>query len=221
MVPQPWLKGKKKRSIEKDYDFYDPPLRVWEKISGVSWKYKERKEFYETRDLALMCILYISTSRVSEIVRSIVKGGYSLSIQKKHFIDNARKNYIMLRMVPIHKRMRIETIEDYPKRVEIPLPLKGGLTLFTDPIVKYLSLLEDEDELFKFRTRRAWTIVNFVSGEFPHYLRDMGLKMWLRVFDRDIVRLQHFSGHKEIKNLARYLQSTWLESSKKILRMKL
>lgn len=221
MVPQPWLIGVGKRSIERDYNFYDPPLRVWEKISRSTWEYKEREEFYETRDLALMCVLYLSTARISEIVRAKVKGGYSPSIQKKHFIDNARKNYLMLRRVPIFKRMRIEKMKDYPLRIEIPLPLKGGLTLFTDPIIKYLSLLEDEDELFKFMTKRAWTIVNHITGEFPHYLRDMGLKMWLRLFDMDIVRLQNFSGHKNIENLAKYLQSTWIESSRKILRMKL
>jgi len=117
--------------------------------------------------------------------------------------------------------MNIEKMEDYPLRSEIPFPLKGGLTIFTDPIVQYLDLLEDEEELFKFGTKRAWQIVNHITGEFPHYLRDMGLKMWLRLFDKDIVRLQNFSGHKRISNLAKYLQSTWIESSRKILRMKL
>jgi len=219
LAPQPWLIGIIKRSVEKDYRFYDPPKIVYEKITKSVWPYKERKEFYELRDLTLMCILYLSTARVSEIVRSKVKGGYSPSIKKNQFIKIG--NYLMLRRVPIFKRMNIEKMSDYPLRSEIPFPLKGGLTIFTDSIIDYLDRIEEENELFKFNTKRAWQIVNYITGEFPHYLRDMGLKMWLRLFDKDIVRLQNFSGHKDIKNLARYLQSTWIESSRKILRMKL
>lgn len=219
MAPQPWLEGIRKRSVERDYKFYDPPRRVYDKITKTSWEYKVRQEFYNLRDLALMCILYISTSRASEIVRSKVKGGYSPSINKSQFVPIG--NYLMLRMVPIFKRRNVEIIVDYPLRNEIPFPLKGGLTIFTDPIVSYLELLEDNEELFKFNRIRAWQIVNHITGEFPHYLREMGLKMWLRIFDKDLVQLQHLSGHKRLENLAKYLQSTWIESSRKILRMKI
>lgn len=215
--PQPWLIDVARRSIERDYKMYDPPKLIWKKITKSSWPYKVKKEYFKTRDLALMCILYISTARASEIVRAEVKGGFSSSIKKSQFVKIG--SYLMLRNVPIFKRMDIETMRDYTFRNEIPLPLKGGLTLFTDPIRKYLDLLNDEDELFKFKTKRTWQIVNHITGEFPHYLRDMGLKMWLRLFDMDIVRLQDFSGHSRIENLAKYLQSTWRESSSKILSM--
>ena len=222
-MPQPWLIGVKKRSVEKDYRYYDPPKRVYDKITSTTWEYKgstEQQSFYHTRDLALMCILYISTARVSEIVRATVKGGNSPSITKQQFVT-IDENYLMLRNVPVHKRMNVETLEDYPKRIEIPFPLKGGLSLFTEHVQEYLQLIDSEEELFKFGRERAWQIINHITGEFPHYLRDMGLKMWLRIFERDIVTLKYFSSHQRLDNLAKYLQSTWIESSKEILRMKL
>jgi len=222
-MPQPWLRGVSKRSVEKDYRYYDPPKRVYDKITSTTWKYKgstEQQSFYHKRDLALMCILYISTARISEIVRANVKGGNSPSITKQQFVT-IDENYLMLRNIPIHKRMNIEHVEDYPTRIELPFPLKGGLSLFTGHIQNYLIHVQEDEELFKFGRERAWQIINHITGEFPHYLREMGLKMWLRLFERDIVKLQDFSGHRYLTNLAKYLQSTWIENSQQILTMQL
>lgn len=154
-----------------------------------------------------------------EILRGKVKGGFLPSITTDQFVEVG--DYLMLRRVPVVKRRDVAEISDYPLRNEIPLPLKGGLTVFTKPIVEYLEKLKPEEELFKFRRARGYYIVNHITGEFPHYLREMGLKMWLRLFEKDLVRLQEFSGHATLENLARYLRSTWEESSPKILGAKL
>lgn len=216
-MPLSWLEGIIKRSVEKDYQFYDPPHIIWRKINRDVWEYKRRTD-YHLRDLALMSILYLSTSRVSEIVRSNVIGGAKGSITKDQFVSI--NDFIMLRSVIIVKR-RAETLKDYPTRIEIPFPTKGGLAVFTDPIIKYLDTLEEEEELFKFKTKRAFQIVNHITGEFPHYLRDMGLKLWLRIFDQDLVRLQTFSGHRRLENLAKYLRTSWRDSIPKILSIQL
>ena len=50
-MPQPWLIGIKRRSVEKDYRFYDPPKRVYDKITATTWRYKgstEQQAFYHT-----------------------------------------------------------------------------------------------------------------------------------------------------------------------------
>jgi hypothetical protein len=134
-LPLEWLEGIRKRSVEQDYKYYDPPSIILKKIKRTVWKYKKRKE-YELRDLAFMSILYLSTGRVSEITRATIIGGKKKSITKDQFVTIG--NFIMLRNVIVVKR-KAETLQDYPTRIEIPLPLKGGLTAFTDPIIKYLD----------------------------------------------------------------------------------
>lgn len=64
-------------------------------------------------------------------------------------------------------------------RREILLPLKGDLVIFVEPIQEYLSLLDDQEgpedcELFPIRYQRAWEIINHITEEMSHYLRDMG-----------------------------------------------
>jgi len=211
--PQTWLEDVKRRSVERDYRFYDPPLEIWRKINLKKWEYKREKQ-NQIRDLALMCTLYISCSRISEIVRSKLKNRENPSITKKQFVTVS--NFLMLRQIPVIKRKG-----EYPLRYEIPFPLIGGLTLFTEPIEKYLATLTDEQELFPFHRVRAYQIINHCTGEFPHYLRDMGLKMWLRIFNRDLVQLKSFSGHAYLQNLEKYLQTSWLEATPKILTLNL
>lgn len=216
-MPLEWLQDIKRRSVERDYRFYDPPLEVWRKINLDQWNYKRDTENH-LRDLAFMCVLYVSCSRVSEVTRASLESGSKPSITKNQFV--IVNDYLMLRNVPILKR-QVETIYDYPFRTEIPFPLKGGLTLFVQPIQEYLNTLQDEQELFPFKNKRGHQIVKHCSGEFPHYLRDMGLKMWLRIFSRDLVQLKSFSGHAYIRNLEKYLQTSWLEATQKILTLNL
>lgn len=105
------------------------------------------------------------------------------------------------------KWKELELPEEYPRREPISLPLTGALTAFTNPIVEYLSALPPRRELFMFGRSRGYQIVNHCTGgEFPHYLREMGLKMWLRLFGKDLSMLQDFSGHKKVENLMHYLQ---------------
>ncbi|MCJ7632488.1 hypothetical protein MUP77_08875 [Candidatus Bathyarchaeota archaeon] len=71
----------------------------------------------------------------------------------------------------------------------------------------------------RFRTKRGFQIVNYVTGYMPHYLREMGLKFWLRVFDKNVASLKDFSGHERYENLLRYLGE--LQSEGNLLNVKL
>jgi len=203
----------KRRSVEKDYGFFDPPDVVWEKINYARWDYAENEDFYHLRDLALMCLLYMTASRVREICRFSnrhVKGPKAgtikaPSVTKDQFVILG--DLLAVRNLRVIKRRNVKSLSDYGHRPEIYLPLKGDLSVFTKPVVEYLEYLEPNEELFKFGGVRAYQIVTYCTGgEFPHYLREMGLKMWLRVYGFNIVQLQTFSGHKRVENLIRYLK---------------
>jgi hypothetical protein len=52
-----------------------------------------------------------------------------------------------------------------------------------------------------------------VRGEMQHYLRDMGLKLHMRLTNRNIKDLQKYSGHARIENLVKYLGEGQLEKA--------
>lgn len=220
-MPQPWLVGVKKRSVEEDYKYYDNPQVIWDKICGPAWDYGTNQVFYECRDKAFMALMYLSTCRVSELCRANLKAGYKPSVTKDQFhIDG---NLLKFREVIVLKRRElvdgewthVQKIENYPKRREIPLPLEGGLSRFTNLIMDYLNELNEKEELFKFRRGRAHQIVRHSTGEMNHYFRDMGLKLYARVLDRNIKDLMEFSGHAQVETLMKYLGEGQLE--KKVL----
>lgn len=220
-MPLPWLIGIKRRTIAEDYKYYDSPKVIWEKIHGPSWNYGTHQNFYETRDKGFMALQYLTTSRVSELCRADLQAGYKPSIMKDQF--HLEGNLLKLRDVIILKRrelvnekwVHIQKIENYPKRKEILLPLIGGLSRFTELIVDYLNMLSEHEELFKFRRGRAHQIVSHTTNEMNHYFRDMGLKLYARLLDRNVKDLQEFSGHKRVEHLIHYLGEGQLE--KKVL----
>lgn len=211
-MPLPWLKGIKKRSVERDYRYYDSPRVVWDKIHGPLWEYGTRHSFYEARDKAFMSLQYLSTCRVSELCRADLKVGYKASVTTDQF--HIEGDLLKFRDVIILKRA-VDDVLDYPKRNEIPLPLEGGLSRFTHLITDYMDHLGEKEELFKFRRGRAHQIVMHTTEEMNHYFRDMGLKLYARLLDRNIKDLKEFSGHARVENLMKYLGEGQLE--KKVL----
>ena len=212
MPQKPWLVDIVKRSVERDYKYYDSPSVIWGKIHGDPWEYGTRQGFYEIRDRALMALEYLSTCRVSELCRADLKVGYKASVTADQF--HLEGNLLKFRDVIIIKRI-VDKVEDYPKRNEIPLPLEGGLSRFTFLITDYLDMLGKKEELFKFRRGRAFQIIRHITGEMNHYFRDMGLKLYTRLLDRNLKELKDFSGHERVENLLKYLGEGQLE--KKVL----
>ena len=247
---------KTRRSVEKDYKFYDPPRVVYRKITGASWPYSENnQERLGLRDLAFMCLMYGSTCRSSELCRYYKRDKDGGLLFSKHSVDKSQfsieDDLLKFREVIVLKRREavrdengdvvyvdgkqqykvIEDLSKYPTRNEITLPLTGSFSIFTQPIIEYLDTLDPEQELFPFRYRRGWQIVNYCTssgkilengkrepGEMQHYLRDMGLKFYSRLLDRNLKDLQEFSGHARIQNLMVYLGEGNLE--KKIKEVK-
>ena len=218
-MPQPWLEGIKRRSVEFDFRYYDPPGRIWEILNRQTWEYKKNPVIHKVRDLALMSVLYWSSSRISEIVRASIYQttngelqhiGDLPSVKTSQFVK-VEKDFLNLRDLRIMKR-QVQQVDDYPKRNEIRFPLSGDLSTFTEPLLEYLEYLGPNDELFHFKNKRGYPIVshctklpNADQGLMPHFLREMGLKFRLRLYDKNVKQLQDFSGHSSIENLLRYL----------------
>ncbi len=234
-MPNKWHKTR--RSIEKDYKFYHTPREVWRNINSRTWPYKKRVIKYQVRDLAYMCLMYLSTCRASELCRATLEAGRKLSVKKNQFTFDGdfirfRNVIVLKRREPVYdanskpifdsngrqKYRAIQSLEDYPVRVEIPLPLEGGGSIFTGPIVDHLENLTQDEELFKFHYPRGWQIVEHCTydkenkrGEMQHYLRDMGIKHYSRLLNRNIADLQEFTGHARVENLVKYLGEGNLE----------
>lgn len=226
----------KRRTIEKNYKRYDSPEKIFNAINGKVWPYSKTGRlsgmipFYEMRDRAYMALEYLSTCRASELCRANLKNaGYKPSVTRGQFefsdhlllfnecIILKRRLYLGKDDDGIHRWGPIVDQRDYPFRNQIALPLDssmgGELYKFTELIVKLLDVLGPEEELFKFRYRRGWQIVNCITGEMQHYLRDMGLKLYSRILDRNIKDLQDFSGHARMANLTKYLGEGQLETA--------
>ncbi len=223
---------KKRRTIEKNYQRYDSPQKIWDSIHDTVWPYKnrERAGFYEVRDLAYMSLQYLSTCRASELCRAdLIHAGYKASVTRDQFefgdhLLMFNDCIVLKRRVYLGKDDNglplwgpIVDLEEYPVRQQILLPLddsRGGeLYKFTGLIVGLLDRLGPKEELFKFRYPRGWQIVNCITGEMQHYLRDMGLKLYSRILNRNIKDLQDFSGHARLENLAKYLGEGQLEKA--------
>jgi len=222
---QPWLLDsdtglpKGRRSVEKSFIYYDPPGRISDIIRRQTWQYSRNSESFKLRDLALMSILYWSSSRISEIVRARVyqkkEGviqhiGSLPSLKASQFVESER-DFLNLRDLRIMKR-QVNDVAEYPKRKEILFPLRGDLAIFTEPVTAYLETLGPNEEMFPFMNKRGYQIVSQCTklpgedqGLMPHYLREMGLKFRLRLYDKNIKQVQDFSGHRSIENLLRYL----------------
>lgn len=219
------IRIKKKRSVEKDYTVYHSPSMIWRTINKRKCSYGTNEPFYQQRDLAFMALLYLSCSRISEICRFLkafedhVETAQSVTRDMLSIEDD----FLWIRGVRIVKRRfkeksseLIESVDDYPVRSAFSLPLKGDLGIFSVPILSHLEGLSKHEELFKFRASRGYQIVNHCTGGlFPHYLREMGLKLRLRLYGMNLGLLQSFSGHDRFENLARYLREVEQEEHRK------
>jgi len=206
------MTGSRKRSIERDYRFYDPPEVIRAKIEQPREKpYRRSADRLEVRDQALMALEYICAARVVEITGGPVRVGILPGIQASQFYKT--EDFLFVRNLKNvkHKFIKIgvEWVQiahwhHYPTREEIPIPRHGGLAWISEAIEAQLDLIP-RGPLFQISPVRAYQVINERNGEFNHYFKDMGLKLWYRLFNRDAFRLKKFSGHKKWESLEKYM----------------
>jgi len=210
-VPQPWLRGVKRRTNE-DILKRLSLKQIYSLIKNRNWPYKTNREFYHTRDRALMALLFLTAGRISEV----------LSLTRDQFDCDADQNFIIIRNMILVKRLRTRKGKPVkhttaPIRDEVPLPLTGPLARFTDLVMKYLDLLGENEKLFKFKRHRAWQIVRFVTGKWCHWFRSQSESYYGKYVFTSAFALRDFVGVSDIESLGPYVKTQWKDYEDKLL----
>jgi integrase len=199
------LIGIKRRTLNDVY--FLRPNEIYEIITNKTWPYKTNKEFYEKRDRALMALLYLTCGRISEV----------LSLKKKQFDLESEPDFIIVRNMIVVKRKKKAKRKSRAIRDEVPLPKEGPLAPFTKLVLEYLQLIENpEDKLFPIGRNRAYKIVRYVTGQWPHWFRSQGESWYGKVFS-NIFALKDYVGVVSAEVLSDYVKTDWREYRKAIL----
>jgi len=146
---------KTRRSVERDYKFYDSPRVIYRKITQATWPYsKDNMERLGLRDLAFMCLMYGSTCRSSELCRYDKRNPEGALLFSKHSVDKSqfiieddllkfREVIILKRREPVLDEKRIHclcgrktAIQDHRRSKQIPHPKRDNFP--TRRIIQYL-----------------------------------------------------------------------------------
>ncbi|MEM3000502.1 MAG: hypothetical protein QXX34_08275 [Candidatus Bathyarchaeia archaeon] len=204
-MPRPWLMSVKRRTLNDVY--FQRPSEIYQLITTKSWPYKTNKEFFEKRDKALMALLYLTCGRITEV----------LSLTKKQFDLESEPNFVIIRNMIVVKRKKKAKRKSRAIRDEVPLPREGALAPFTKLILEYLELIENpEDKLFNFGRNRAYKIVCYVTGQWPHWFRSEGESWFGKVFS-NIFALKDYVGVVSAEVLSDYVKTDWREYRKALL----
>jgi len=212
MTPRAWLEGISRRTNE-DIKERLSTEQIYMKIRREAWPYKTNWDFYQTRDKALMALLFLTAGRISEV----------LSLRKEQFDYEADKDFLIIRNMILVKRMRMRKGKPVkhrtaPIRDEVPLPLSGSLCKFTRLAQDYLALLsEPKEQLFKFKRHRAWQIVHYVTGEWCHWFRSQSESYYGKYVFISPYALRDFVGVSDIESLGSYVKTDWRDSKDKLL----
>ena len=211
-MPQPWLLDVKRRTNE-DIKERLGIRQIYDLITSNKWPYRTQLDFYHQRDKALMALLFLTAGRISEV----------LSLKKEQFDFEADRNFIVIRNMILVKRLKTRKGKPVrhrtaPIRDEVPLPLRGPLSRFTNLVQNYLNLIEDSKEkLFKFQRHRAWQIVNYVTGQWCHWFRSQAESYYGKYVFTTPFALRDFVGVSDIESLGPYVKTQWRDYQNKLL----
>jgi len=202
-MPQPWLIGIKRRTLEDIKEFLRPS-QLHRLITSKTWPYKTRWDFYHARDRALMALLYLTCGRVTEV----------LSLKKSQFVLDADPDFVIIANMIVVKREKKQRRAP-PIRAEVSLPKEGPLAKFTKLVVEYLKMLPEDAKLFEFKRRRAWQIVRHPTGKWCHYFRSQGESWYGKIYD--VFGLKEFVKVTSIETLGDYVRAPWRQYRNRML----
>jgi hypothetical protein len=186
------------RRTNKSIDKWLSAAEVFELITKKTWPYKTNMDFYFARDKAMMSIDFVGAFRNNEVLKTL---------KKSNFEDTAA--WLILKGGKISKRSK-KVLDKYGARISmrdnISFPkFRHPLQPFTDLVLDYLELLQQDSILFPFSERRHHQIVSCATGKWVHWLRAMG-ENWYghNVFINDPVSLAKFVGVVNVQSVMGY-----------------
>lgn len=208
--------GKDKRTIQgyriQGKPFYSPE-EILEKLLAYDPKYSHLKmdpELLLMRDKALISIIVLSASRISEPLR----------IRKAQVDLKTDPEFVLIRnyMISKTKKFTRKTHQPIPPffLAELPLTKREEATLypFTRMFLDYeATISRREDLLFPIGERWSREIISSLDPLiFPHYLRGCMLTYFCNTIRNPLLVARVF-GVRNIQTLERYYGKTW-ESAK-------
>jgi integrase len=212
VVPQPWLVGVKRRTLE-DIKARLGLEQIFNLITSKTWNYKTDMENYYRRDRCLMALLFLTAGRISEV----------LSLTREQFDFQADSDFIIIRNMILVKRLKTRKGKPVkhttsPIRDEVALPRLGPLSKFTELIEDYVfSINEPKAKLFNFGRRRAWQIVRFITDQWCHWFRSQAESYYGRYVYTSAFALRDFVGVTDIESLGPYVKTSWRDYEDKLL----
>jgi integrase len=182
-------------------------------ITSKTWPYKTDMENYYRRDRCLMALLFLTAGRISEV----------LSLTEDQFDFDADRNFIIIRNMILVKRLTTRKGKPVkhttaPIRDEVALPLSGPLSKFTVLIEDYVDSISDpKAKLFNFGRRRAWQIVNYITGQWCHWFRSQAESYYGKYVYTSAFALKDFVGVTDIESLGPYVKTSWRDYEDRLL----
>jgi integrase len=159
------------------------------------------EQIHDLRLKALVCIVYLTNSRISEIVNKVKKK------QIKEIIQEG-KLFVYVHGLTALKR------KDVIQR-SIPILIEKE-RIFYDPIESYIYNLEDDDILFPFGRVRAYQLISKL-GIFPHLLRHIRLTHLATDYGLTGPELQQMAGWTDIRPTSFYVHLNAKHIAKKMM----
>lgn len=180
-----------------DIERYLEPEQIYSMIvTARPWPYRRRVEHHQKRDRALLALLYLSGLRISEALR----------IKKSQFDLACDPDFVVVRDVKISKRKKKTIQREGQPMIDVPLPKTGRFSRFTDLILDYLQVA-DED-VFKIGSQRAWAIVKHMTGRWNHYFRSQRISWLVNRLRSDVIAAR-IVGIKNPQTIAHYYKGEW------------
>lgn len=152
------------------------------------------RPMFSARDRCLFAVLYLSNSRISEIVRRLKK-------KQIRFVYRREKEFMVFTGLYTEKNPE-HPLRTVPVNIEREKELVG--------IVKsYIHTLSDDDILFPISRQQAWKIIKKMSGQRCHFLRHTRLTHLTVEYGLGSEAIKRLAGWRSDRMLKEYTHLQW------------